>query len=61
MQTVNLFDNVIGVSEALNFAKVALEGVTLVVQGEITGINTGKTYSAVYFSVKDSKSVMQIF
>ena len=58
MRDVNLFDKTFSVTEALTLVKGALKDITLVIQGEVTGIKTGRNYSAVYFSIKDSESVM---
>ena len=58
MRDVNLFDKTFSVTEALTLVKGALKDITLVIQGEVTGIKTGRNFSAVYFSIKDAESVM---
>lgn len=48
----------ISVSEALAWAKGALEGVTLVVEGEVSQFKDSPAYKAVYFPLADAGGVM---
>ena len=48
----------LSVSEALGRAKAQLEGMTLVVEGEVSQFKDSPGYKAVYFPVSDGSSTM---
>jgi exodeoxyribonuclease VII large subunit len=51
-------DGAISVTDALNFAKGALEARPMLVEGEVSQCNDNPAYKAVYFSLSDGASTM---
>jgi exodeoxyribonuclease VII large subunit len=59
VQDLNFLDETISVSDAINFADSLLKEIVFVVQGEVTDIKDRSSYKAIYFSIKDEKSILK--